>query len=67
MSNIKDEVFYTFEKVITLEELEKVHIQTAMHRSGGDKATAAKMLGISLKTLYNKLNKHAGKEGSHES
>lgn len=51
-------VHYTFYKVVTLAELEKAHILTALKHTGGDKREAAKLLGVSLKTLYNKLNEY---------
>lgn len=40
----------------TLRDLEKEAIISAVRRNGGNKAKAAEELGISLKTLYNKLN-----------
>lgn len=42
----------------TLEELEKSIILRRLNTYKGDKQLAAKSLGISLKTLYNKLNKY---------
>ena len=42
--------------VITLAELERHHIEYALLTFGGNKTQAAKALGISLKTLYNKLH-----------
>jgi two-component system NtrC family response regulator len=41
---------------ITLEELEMLAIHEAVDRNQGNKPRAAEELGISLKTLYNKLN-----------
>lgn len=41
---------------LTLRELELQAIQEALERNGGNKPTAADELGISLKTLYNRLN-----------
>jgi DNA-binding NtrC family response regulator len=41
---------------ITLRELELQAIHDALDRYGGNKPKAAEELGISLKTLYNKLN-----------
>jgi len=41
---------------ITLRELEMQAIHDALERHDGNKPTAAEELGISLKTLYNKLN-----------
>ncbi|MCL2004947.1 MAG: sigma-54 dependent transcriptional regulator [Planctomycetaceae bacterium] len=40
----------------TLRDLEMKAIESALHRHGGNKSKAAEELGISLKTLYNKLN-----------
>lgn len=41
---------------VTLEELEMQAIYEALQRHGGNKPAAAEELGISLKTLYNRLN-----------
>lgn len=38
----------------TLAEAERQHVEAAMRIANGDKKVAAKMLGICLKTLYNK-------------
>jgi len=43
----------------TLRELEMQAIHEALERHGGNKPKAAEELGISLKTLYNKLNQAA--------
>ncbi len=40
-----------------LDELEMQHIHQVLERCGNNKTPAAKTLGISLKTLYNKLNR----------
>lgn len=40
----------------TLREIEKDQILAVVHKHNGDKPAAAEELGISLKTLYNKLN-----------
>jgi two-component system NtrC family response regulator len=44
---------------ITLRDLEMQAIYDALDRHGGNKPDAAEELGISLKTLYNKLNQTA--------
>jgi transcriptional regulator with PAS, ATPase and Fis domain len=44
---------------MTMEELETHHLLQTLERHGGNKTTAAAELGISLKTIYNKLNKIA--------
>lgn len=42
----------------TMAELETRAIRDTLETTGGDKAAAAKMLGISLKTIYNKINRY---------
>ncbi len=49
---------------MTLRELEQIAIREALQRHEGSKAKAAAELGVSLKTLYNKLNQNAGLEKS---
>ena len=46
------------EKVKTLEELEKEHIRQALNSSAGNKTKAAKILGISLRNLYRKIERY---------
>lgn len=46
----------TFETFPTLEEVERLVIEEAVHMAGGNKAQAAQMLGISRTTLHKKLN-----------
>jgi transcriptional regulator with PAS, ATPase and Fis domain len=41
---------------MTLRELEMIAIERAIDRNDGNKPAAAEELGVSLKTLYNKLN-----------
>jgi DNA-binding NtrC family response regulator len=42
----------------TLSEIEMEHILRVLEKNNGHKVSTAQELGISLKTLYNKLNKH---------
>lgn len=44
----------------TVEDVERELIETTLEHLSGDKKKAAEMLGISLKTLYNRLNSYAG-------
>jgi DNA-binding NtrC family response regulator len=46
----------------TVEEAEKKLILAALDSHGGDKQAAADSLGISLKTLYNRLNDYAASD-----
>jgi DNA-binding NtrC family response regulator len=41
----------------TLEEIEMEHVLRVLDKHGGSKTAAAQELGISLKTMYNKLNR----------
>jgi two-component system NtrC family response regulator len=49
---------------INLRDLEMQAIQESLDRHGGNKSAAAEELGISLKTLYNKLNQASALEKS---
>ncbi|HZZ83017.1 MAG TPA: sigma-54 dependent transcriptional regulator [Anaeromyxobacteraceae bacterium] len=46
---------------LPLREVEKEYILAMLHRNGGNKARTAEGLGISEKTLYNKLNRYAAR------
>ena len=41
-----------------LEELEKIHILRCLDHFEGNKTRAAQSLGITIKTLYNKLHRY---------
>jgi DNA-binding NtrC family response regulator len=51
---------------MTVDEAEQKLIMATLESAGGNKTRAAEMLGISLKTLHNKLNrfKESGAEGA---
>jgi DNA-binding NtrC family response regulator len=42
---------------ITLRELERRHVEAVLHRSGGNRSLAARILGIERKTLYRKASR----------
>jgi DNA-binding NtrC family response regulator len=44
---------------LTLDMVEKEYILNSLQKNGGNKARTAEMLGVSEKTLYNKLNRYA--------
>ncbi len=46
------------EAFVPLAELERRHLEEALARAGGNKTRAAKLLGVSLRSLYTKLNRH---------
>jgi len=43
---------------VPLAELERRHLEEALARVDGNKTQAAKLLGLSLRSLYTKLNRH---------
>ncbi len=45
-------------KLCTLEELERIQIRLALEATGGHRGAAAKVLGISERSLYRKLRDH---------
>jgi transcriptional regulator with PAS, ATPase and Fis domain len=47
------------EKMKPLNEMEKEHIRRALNLCAGNKTKAAKMLGISLRNLYRKIERYA--------
>jgi DNA-binding NtrC family response regulator len=46
------------DEILSLGELEKRHIFLTLERSGGNRTHAAKLLGISVRTLRNKLSEY---------
>ncbi len=51
---------------MSLHELEKLHICKTLDHLGGNKTRAAKSLGITVKTLYNKLHSYGIQIGKSE-
>lgn len=47
---------------LTLDKLERNYIVATLGVTGGNKSKAAKLLGITLKTLYNKINRYKAEE-----
>ena len=48
---------------MALEELERIHILRCLHHFDGNKTRAAQSLGITIKTLYNKLHRYGVLDG----
>jgi DNA-binding NtrC family response regulator len=48
--------------LLTLAQLEKLYILDILNKSGNNKTKAAEILGVSLKTIYNKLASYEAKE-----
>ena len=53
----EDETVYSFAEM-TLDELEQKHICQTLESLSGNKTRTAKTLGITVKTLYNKLHSY---------
>ncbi|HDG98897.1 MAG TPA: hypothetical protein ENG73_12135 [Desulfobacterales bacterium] len=53
-----EEKFLTDANVMTLKEMEKRMIMNALRNHNGNRTHAAKMLGISVRTLRNKLKEY---------
>lgn len=49
--------------VDTVEDAERRMVEAALEYFEGDKRTAADALGMSLKTLYNKLHRYSSRDG----
>jgi DNA-binding NtrC family response regulator len=47
---------------MSLDEVERELIMRTIEFTGGNKSRAAEVLGISLKTLYNRLERYQGKD-----
>jgi two-component system NtrC family response regulator len=45
-------------ELLTLEELEKRHIERVLEITGGNRPKAAEILGINVTTVYRKLEKY---------
>jgi len=43
---------------MTVDEVERRLIQLTLEKTGGNKTKAARLLGVSLKTLHNKLRRY---------
>ena len=48
----------------TLQQVEQRYLTLVLQKTGGNKVQAAKMLGVSVKTIYNKLNSYASPASS---
>jgi DNA-binding NtrC family response regulator len=49
------------ERLVSLEELEKKYIEQVLNAVGGNKASAARVLGVDRTTLYRKLQRYSPK------
>lgn len=46
----------------TMEEVERQYLNLVLKSTGGNKVQAAKILGVSVKTIYNKLDGYKASE-----
>ena len=51
----------------TAEEVEKRYLNLVLEKTGGNKVQAAKILGVSVKTIYNKLDGYRANEAVRSS
>jgi DNA-binding NtrC family response regulator len=58
MQGLAGEPPSTPDDFVPLAELERRHLEVALARAGGNKTAAAKLLGLSLRSLYTKLKRH---------
>ncbi len=61
--NLTDNDNYSF-STVTIDEMEKKLIEKTLNEKGGNRTHAAKSLGISIRTLRNKLNEYKDREVS---
>ena len=52
------DVFWENKEDLSLQAVDKRHIQRVLQHSGGNKTQAAKLLGIGLRTLYRKMEEY---------
>jgi DNA-binding NtrC family response regulator len=52
-------------QVVSLAEVERQHILAAIQRTGNNRTQAAQLLGISIRTLRNKLNEYNSQAGGN--
>jgi DNA-binding NtrC family response regulator len=48
----------------TMEELERQYLNLVLEKNGGNKVQTAKILGFSVKTIYNKLDGYKSDENA---
>ena len=58
---LTEDTRYTFEPTVSLKEMEKKVIFHALDKTNGNRTHAAEILGISVRTLRNKLNEYREK------
>jgi len=48
----------------TLQEVERQYLNLVLSKTAGNKPQAAKILGVTVKTVYNKLNEYKAQEAA---
>lgn len=59
MENQQSEMVINVSNMPTLQELERQYLSMVLNKTLGSKSEAAKILGVSVKTVYNKLDAYA--------
>jgi DNA-binding NtrC family response regulator len=49
---------FKLESLPTMQEVERQYLNLVLKQTGGNKVQAAKILGVSVKTIYNKLDSY---------
>ena len=49
---------WRYREMLPVKDMEKAHIQGVLQSAGGDKTEAARLLGISRSTLYEKIKQY---------
>jgi len=61
------QIFLEVTKLPTMAELEQQYLNLVLAQTGGNKVKTAKILGFSVKTIYNKLDGYKADEALRDS
>jgi DNA-binding NtrC family response regulator len=64
--NKQEKVVLDVTNMPSMAELERQYLNLVLTQNGGNKVTTAKILGFSVKTIYNKLDEYKAKAATTE-